>query len=33
VRPDGKQMTFVDEVVSHQLWVLKNLFGGKKAAR
>jgi len=26
-------MTFVDEVVSHQLWVLKNLFGGKKAAR
>jgi len=26
-------MAFVDEVVSHQLWVLKNLFGGKKAAR
>jgi len=26
-------MAFVDEAVSHQLWVLKNLFGGKKAAR
>jgi Tol biopolymer transport system component len=33
VHPDGKQMAFVDEAVNQQLWVLKNLFGEKKAAR
>jgi Tol biopolymer transport system component len=31
--PDGKQILFVDEQWSNQLWVLKNLFGNAKASR
>jgi Tol biopolymer transport system component len=31
--PDGKQILWTDEDGGGQLWVLKNLFGGTKAAR
>jgi Tol biopolymer transport system component len=33
IHPDGKQIVFADEQYNNQLWVIKNLLAGPKAAR